>query len=153
MSITWSARINRESVLLAIGVTTQKIPVDMDKTFTNVTIMKRDYETSQDDRGRTTYRWKFTEPQLVDVTLIVRPLKRRTYLYYGEERIAKSSKHRTFIVCPRCHAEIPTGRFHQHINTKVCNEGYDKRLDEALAEIDLSPATQLQQDRETLQNE
>jgi hypothetical protein len=46
-------------------------------------------------------------------------------VYSTEERRnhhGKSSRHRTFAVCPKCGREIPTGRLAQHKGRGACKE-------------------------------
>lgn len=105
--MNWKDRIDRRAVLHAIGLTSEKMPADFEGTFRNVTIYHHEY-------GK-----PFTQPQHVGVTLHVKPLVRR-YRDEAKKRSIKSSKHRTFIVCPHCMRDIPTGRFHQHVDTELC---------------------------------
>jgi hypothetical protein len=116
--MNWKDRIDRRAVMHAVGLTSEKMPADFQGVFKNVTIYHHEY-------GK-----PFTKPQHVGVTLHVKPLVRR----YRDNRSIKSSKHRTFIVCPKCHHDIPTGRFHQHVDTGLCKRDAAK-LNEAYEQI------------------
>ncbi len=96
--MNWNERIDRRAVFIALGLKGEKLPADFEGVFKDVKIYHRDLALS---------KWVFTRLQMV-TTLIVKPL------------IRGSKKHRTFIVCPKCFRNIPTGRWHQHVGTETC---------------------------------
>jgi hypothetical protein len=99
--------VDREELLRALGFPLGKMPPDAMGVQTGVMLPSRWVQPPLAP-------WVIATP--VAVRIEPTPQTRR-----------KSSRHRTYVLCPDCRSWQPTGRFHQHYQTRVCVSRKERR--------------------------